>query len=112
MKGRGSFHLLNEKGKRDPGRPTIMLDQQTIEKLYAVRLRGMADAFVQQEEDPQVHWVSFAERLRCWWIGNGTGAGTGRSSGGSKRLACKVRLARKILICGPRGVRTNNWSGR
>jgi DNA replication protein DnaC len=40
-----------------------MLNQQTIEKLYAMRLRGMADAFNQQQEDPQHSQLSFEERF-------------------------------------------------
>jgi DNA replication protein DnaC len=40
-----------------------MLNQQTREKLYAMRLRGMADAFTQQQEDPQSQQLSFEERL-------------------------------------------------
>ena len=40
-----------------------MLNQQTIDKLYAMRMRGMADAFTQQQEDPQTRQLSFEERL-------------------------------------------------
>jgi DNA replication protein DnaC len=40
-----------------------MLNQQTIEKLYAMRLRGMADAFTQQQEDAQSAQLSFEERF-------------------------------------------------
>jgi DNA replication protein DnaC len=40
-----------------------MLTQQTVEKLHAMRLRGMAEAFRQQQEDPQVQRLSFEERL-------------------------------------------------
>ena len=40
-----------------------MLNQQTIEKLYAMRMRGMADAFTQQQEDPQTTQLSFEERI-------------------------------------------------
>ena len=40
-----------------------MLNQQTIEKLYAMRMRGMADAFTQQQEDPQTTQLSFEERF-------------------------------------------------
>ncbi len=40
-----------------------MLNQQTIEKLYAMRMRGMADAFTQQQEDPQSTQLSFDERF-------------------------------------------------
>lgn len=40
-----------------------MLNQQTIEKLYAMRMRGMADAFTQQQEDPQSTQLGFEERF-------------------------------------------------
>ena len=40
-----------------------MLNQQTIEKLYAMRMRGMADAFTQQQEEPQTTQLSFEERF-------------------------------------------------
>jgi len=40
-----------------------MLNQQTIEKLYVMRMRGMADAFTQQQEDPQTVQLSFEERF-------------------------------------------------
>ena len=40
-----------------------MLNQQTTEKLYVMRLRGMADAFAQQMEEPQTSQLSFEERF-------------------------------------------------
>lgn len=40
-----------------------MLNQPTIEKLYAMRMRGMADAFNQQQENPQTTQLSFEERF-------------------------------------------------
>ena len=40
-----------------------MLNQQTIEKLYAMRMRGMADAFTQQQEAPEATQLSFEERF-------------------------------------------------
>jgi hypothetical protein len=40
-----------------------MLNQQTIEKLYVMRMRGMADAFTQQQEDPQTTQLTFEERF-------------------------------------------------
>ena len=40
-----------------------MLNQQPIEKLYTMRMRGMADAFTQQQEDPQTTQLSFEERF-------------------------------------------------
>jgi len=40
-----------------------MLTQPTMEKLYTMRLRGMAEAFQQQQEDANIHSLSFEERL-------------------------------------------------
>jgi DNA replication protein DnaC len=40
-----------------------MLTQQTVEKLHTLRLRGMAEAFREQEQDPEIHRLSFEERL-------------------------------------------------
>jgi len=40
-----------------------MLNQQTTEKLYVMRLRGMAEAFTQQLEEPQTGGLSFEERF-------------------------------------------------
>jgi DNA replication protein DnaC len=40
-----------------------MLNQQTIEKLYTMRMRGMAEAFQQQGEDPQTTQLCFEERF-------------------------------------------------
>ena len=40
-----------------------MLNQQTIEKLYAMRMRGMAEAFTQQQEDPGSAQLGFEERF-------------------------------------------------
>jgi len=40
-----------------------MLNQQTIEKLHVMRMRGMADAFTRQQEDPQTTQLSFEERF-------------------------------------------------
>jgi hypothetical protein len=40
-----------------------MLNQQTIEKLHAMRMRGMADAFIRQQEEPQTSQLSFEERF-------------------------------------------------
>src|SRR6266581_8934930 len=40
-----------------------MLIQPAIEKLCAMRLRGMAEAFEQQQQDANIHSLSFEERL-------------------------------------------------
>ena len=40
-----------------------MLIQPTIEKLCAMRLRGMAEAFQQQQQDADIHSLSFEERF-------------------------------------------------
>jgi len=54
-----------------------MLNQQTIEKLYAMRMRGMADAFTQQQEDPGSTQLASKSASRCWWTGSGTGVRIG-----------------------------------
>jgi DNA replication protein DnaC len=40
-----------------------MLNQQTIERLHLMRMRGMAEAFTQQQEEPQTMQLSFEERF-------------------------------------------------
>ena len=40
-----------------------MLIQQTLEKLYSMRLSGMAEALQQQLDDPELATLSFEERL-------------------------------------------------
>lgn len=40
-----------------------MLNEQTLEKLYAMRLTGMADAFSEQLQQPNMNELSFEERF-------------------------------------------------
>lgn len=40
-----------------------MLNQPTLDKLSALRLRGMAEALQQQMQEPDIHQLSFEERL-------------------------------------------------
>jgi hypothetical protein len=40
-----------------------MLNHQTLEKLHALRLTGMADAYRQQMEDAEMAGLSFEERF-------------------------------------------------
>ncbi len=40
-----------------------MLDQQTINKLYELKLNGMAEAFTDQLQQPDMDGLSFSERL-------------------------------------------------
>jgi len=40
-----------------------MLNEQTMEKLTALKLNGMADAFKEQLEQPDIHQLSFEERF-------------------------------------------------
>lgn len=40
-----------------------MLNEQTMEKLSAMKLNGMADAFKEQLEQPDIHELSFEERF-------------------------------------------------
>ena len=70
-----------------------MLIQPTIEKLCAMRLRGMAEAFQQQQQDANIHSLSFEERLGLLIDRSGTGARTGRWTGACATDDCKARLA-------------------
>ena len=76
-----------------------MLNQPTVEKLYTMRMRGMAEAFVQQQEDPQTSQLSFEERFallvdRQWnWRQNAGEAAEGGSSA-RQRLRGRHRLPR------------------
>jgi hypothetical protein len=40
-----------------------MLNQVTLDKLYALRLTGMAEAYQKQLEEPQACGLSFEERF-------------------------------------------------
>ena len=40
-----------------------MVEQQTIEKLYAMKLQGLAEAYEEQRQHPQSGDLSFDERL-------------------------------------------------
>ena len=40
-----------------------MLNHQTVEKLHALRLTGMADAYRKQMEDAEIAGLSFEERF-------------------------------------------------
>ena len=87
-----------------------MLNQQTIEKLYAMRMRGMADAFTQQQEAPETTQLSFEERFallvdRQWnWRQNPAW------SDGSEMAACKVQPVWKTSTSVRRVGWTSSWS--
>jgi len=59
-----------------------MLNQATMDKLYALRLTGMAAAYQKQLEEPEARGLGFEERFACWWTATGRGAKTRRSRGG------------------------------
>lgn len=40
-----------------------MLSEQTLEKLYAMKLNGLAEAWLEQQQQPQSDDLSFDERL-------------------------------------------------
>ena len=40
-----------------------MLNEQTMTKLYAMKLNGMADAYQEQQEQPRTAELSFQERF-------------------------------------------------
>jgi DNA replication protein DnaC len=110
-----------------------MLNEQTLEKLYALKLNGIADAFREQLQQPSCDGLSFAERLgllvdRQWsWkedarmkrylqaaklklaacvedIDYRTSRGIGRSVLMGLASCDWVRHHRNVLITGPTGV--------
>ncbi len=85
-----------------------MLNQQTIEKLYAMRLRGMADAFTQQQEDPNTTQLSFEERFALLVDRQWNWRRIGRSSGGCERGDCKAPPASKTST----SARREDWTSR
>ena len=55
-----------------------MLNQPTIEKLHAMKLYGMADAFREQLQTADSSQLSFEEPSGCWSITSGPGRKDGR----------------------------------
>jgi len=74
-------------------RRLLMLIEQTLEKLYAMKLNGMADAFKDQLQQPNMTGLSFEERFTllvdCQW--------TWREDRRMKRLLANAKL--KINGC-------------
>ena len=70
-----------------------MLNEQTLEKLYAMKLNGMADAFKDQLQQPNMAELSFEERfgllVACQW--------TWKENSRMKRLLSNAKL--KINGC-------------
>ena len=71
-----------------------MLTQQTLEKLYTMKLNGMADAFRQQQEDTAIASLSFEERFGLLvdqqWIWKETRALSRRLAGAKFKLSAAV----------------------
>ena len=70
-----------------------MLNQQTIEKLLALRLRGMADAFTLQQEDPNTAQLA----RRAVRVAGGPAVELAAESGAAEALA--RRPATKSGLC-------------
>jgi len=82
-----------------------MLNQQTIEKLHAMRMRGMADGIYPAAGRTAKPLSSVSRSASpCWWTVNGTGARTGHWNGGSKRPTARPGLLRRYRF--PRGAGT------
>ena len=72
-----------------------MLTQQTLEKLYTMKLNGMADAFRQQQEDTEIASLSFEERFgllvdQQQWIWKENRALARRLAGAKFKLSAAV----------------------
>jgi DNA replication protein DnaC len=110
-----------------------MLNEQTLEKLYGLKLLGMAEAFKEQLQQPAIHDLSFAERFgllvdRQWTfkedcrrkrllknaklkinacledIDYRTPRGIDRSSLLSLAACSWIRDHQNLIICGPTGI--------
>jgi hypothetical protein len=57
---RGPDYYAAEEPRREAG---LMLNQATMDKLYALRLTGMAAAYQKQLEEPEARGLSFEERF-------------------------------------------------
>ena len=56
-----------------------MLNEQTMTKLYAMKLNGMADGYEEQRQQPQDGRPVVRRTLRaCWWTASGAGAKNAR----------------------------------
>ena len=59
-----------------------MMIEQTMEKLRALRLRGMAEAYQQQLENPDVARSPSTNGWACWWTNTAPGVRTRPWRGG------------------------------
>lgn len=81
-----------------------MLIQQTIEKLYQLRLKGMAKALEQQLRDPEIHALAFDDRL-------GLLVDTEATERESKQLASRLKAAKAKQQACIEDVKTNPTCG-
>ncbi len=99
-----------------------MMIQQTLEKLYSMRLTGMAEAFQQQLDDPELATLSFEERIgwlvdRHWtWRENKSLARRLSSARLKDRQACledvDYRAVRGLDRAQVRTLAECDWVGR
>ena len=81
-----------------------MLAEVTLEKLYAMKLNGLAEAWQEQQQQPQSSDLSFDERLamlveRQWiWKEN-------------RALVTRLKFAQAEAVCLPRGHRLSPPAG-
>jgi DNA replication protein DnaC len=81
-----------------------MLIQQTIDKLQALRLSGMARALEQQMRDPEIHKLSFEDRLSLL-------VDTEATERESKQLASRLKAAKPKQQACIEDVKTNPTCG-
>ena len=75
-----------------------MLNQPTIDKLCAMRMRGMAEALQQQMQEPDIHQLSFEERLGLRLLNRTTRSVAPTEAGERLLRSIEPNLDRKSVV--------------
>ncbi len=84
-----------------------MLNEQTMEKLYALKLLGMAEAFKEQLQQPSIDDLSFADRFGLLVDRQWTFKEDCRMKASSKTPNSKSTPVSRTLITEPRAESIN-----
>jgi len=84
-----------------------MLNEQTFDKLYSMKLIGMSEGFKEQLEKPSFQDLSFEERFESWSIVSGVGKRTNVLNISSKKPNLNFRPPSKTSTTEPREASKN-----
>lgn len=79
-----------------------MLRHPTLAKLHSLRLSSMAQAFDEQQSQPEIGQLGFEDRLGCWSIANRPSAPTVCSRADSRAPSCASKPVSRIWTTKPR----------